>query len=82
MKVRIRWMAVLRDRMGVPESEVDLPEGARIRDLVQHLTVMYPEFEPYWRTIRFASEDAYFQADDPVPEGEVIYAIPPVSGGL
>ncbi len=75
-------MAVLRDRMGTVESELELPAGARVHDLIRVLGDERPDLAPYWQTIRFALEDAYLGPEDPVPEGEVIYAIPPVSGGV
>ena len=75
-------MAVLRDRMGTAESELELPAGARVRDLIRVLSEERPDLAPYWQTIRFALEEDYLGPDDSVPEGEVIYAIPPVSGGV
>ena len=82
MEIEIAWMAVLRVRMGERTSRVELPDGATVADLLDHFRRRRPDLEPYWRTVRFATETAYLEGGDALPEHEVIYAIPPVSGGV
>ncbi|GBC85155.1 hypothetical protein HRbin11_01600 [bacterium HR11] len=83
MHVQVRWMAVLRDRMGEAVTVVELPDGARVRDLRAYLEAWRPDLRLYWARVRWARADAYIDRDDePLRDGEVLYAIPPVSGGL
>jgi len=83
MRVQIRWMAVLRERMGGPLTTVELPDGATVRDLRAYLEARRPDLRLYWERVRWARADAYIDRDDePLRDGEVLYAIPPVSGGL
>jgi molybdopterin converting factor small subunit len=83
MRVRVRWMAVLRERMGEPVTVVELPDGATVRDLRAYWEERRPDLHLYWSSIRWAREDVYIDRDDePLQDGEVLYAIPPVSGGL
>ncbi len=37
MQVRVRLFAALRERAGTGEVELDLPEGARVADVLAHL---------------------------------------------
>jgi molybdopterin converting factor subunit 1 len=76
MKVRVRLFAVLRERAGAREIEVDLPDGARVRDAlaaVGDLAVGMPLLMAVNR--EYADEDALLRADDELA------LIPPVSGG-
>ncbi len=83
MHVQVRWMAVLRERMGEAVTVVELPDGARVRDLRAYLEEWRPDLRLYWERVRWAREDAYIDRDDePLRDREVLYAIPPVSGGL
>ncbi len=82
MRVRVHWMAVLRERIGEPVSIVELREPADIRDLIAALHRRWPELHRYWAHIRFATEDHYLNPDTELREEMDVYAIPPVSGGV
>lgn len=82
MKVTIEWMAVLKERMGAKRTVIEISDGARLSDLLDILQNERPDLEPYWRTVRFATEKNYLSPKDILPNEEVIFAIPPVSGGL
>jgi molybdopterin converting factor subunit 1 len=76
MKVRVRLFAVLRERAGAREIEVDLPDGARVRDAlaaVGDLAAGVPLLMAVNR--EYADEDVLLRADDELA------LIPPVSGG-
>jgi molybdopterin converting factor subunit 1 len=76
MVVRIRLFAQLRERAGTNELELDLPEGARVRDALAALAPL-AEGMPLVMAVNreYASEDAPLSADDELA------LIPPVSGG-
>jgi len=76
MLVRIRLFAMLRERAGTNELELELPEGARVRDAlaaVESLAAGLPLVMAVNR--EYASEDALLTA------GDELALIPPVSGG-
>jgi MoaE-MoaD fusion protein len=76
MKVRVRLFAVLRERAGARELELDLPDGARVRDAlaaVGDLAAGLPLLMAVNR--EYADEDVALNADDELA------LIPPVSGG-
>ena len=76
MRVRVRLFAILRERAGVSELELELPEGALVRDALaalDHLAGGLPLVMAVNRV--YAGADALLQADDELA------LIPPVSGG-
>jgi len=76
MIVRVRLFAMLRERAGTNTIELELPEGARVRDAlaaVESLAAGLPLVMAVNR--EYASEDASLSA------GDELALIPPVSGG-
>ncbi len=76
MHVRVRLFAVLRERAGADEIELELPEGARVSDAlerVQTLTQGVP--------VVMAVNQDYAEASEPLNAGDELALIPPVSGG-
>lgn len=78
MLVRIRLFAMLRERAGTSELQLDLPEGARVRDaLAADAVASLADGLPLVMAVNreYASEDA------PLAAGDELALIPPVSGG-
>jgi molybdopterin synthase catalytic subunit len=76
MHVRIRLFAMLRERAGVSELELELPDDARVRDAlaaVEELAGGLP--------LVMAVNREYADADAPLASGDELALIPPVSGG-
>lgn len=74
MRVRILVFGILKDM--VPESStVELPEGARVSDLLGRY-----EHEAF-RSAAVAVNQEYAQADQVLREGDEVALLPPVSGG-
>jgi MoaE-MoaD fusion protein len=76
MRVRVRLFAMLRERAGTSELELELPEGARVRDAlaaVEQLAQGLP--------LVMAVNREYADADAPLAPGDELALIPPVSGG-
>jgi MoaE-MoaD fusion protein len=72
--VTVRLFAGLRERAGSDRVQVELPDGARVADL---LALM--EVEP--RSCVVAINREYASAEAPVSEGDEVALVPPVSGG-
>lgn len=77
MVVRVRLFAGLRERAGVAEREVELPDGATAADVWTAL----PELGAPPNGILYARNKEYVDAASPLREGDELALIPPVSGG-
>ena len=76
VKVTVRLFAQLRERAGRSELELDLPEGARVRDALAAVGDIAAGLPVVMAVNReYAGEDAALAADDELA------LIPPVSGG-
>jgi molybdopterin converting factor subunit 1 len=76
MRVRVRLFAVLRERAGSEELELELPDGARVSDAlarVEHVTEGL--------SVVMAVNHDYADPDAPLNAGDELALIPPVSGG-
>ncbi len=76
MQVRVRLFAALRERAGSDEVQVELPEGARVADVLERLQTL-TEGTP----VVMAVNQEYADAGSPLHAGDELALIPPVSGG-
>ena len=76
MVVTIRLFAMLRERAGAGEIELDLPEGARVRDALARLDDLAGGLP-----LVMAINRDYADADSELRPGDELALIPPVSGG-
>jgi MoaE-MoaD fusion protein len=76
VRVRVRLFAGLREQAGTDERDVDLAEGARVRELWPHLDL---GAEP--AGLLYAVNKEYAAPDVQLAEGDEVALIPPVSGG-
>ncbi len=76
MRVRVSLFAGLRERAGAGEIDLELPDGARVRDVLAELhglTAGVP--------VVMAVNHEYADVDRPLTAGDELALIPPVSGG-
>ncbi len=76
MQVRVRLFAGLRERAGADEVELDLPEGALVRDALARVRALTAEVP-----VVMAVNREYAGEDQTLSAGDEIALIPPVSGG-
>jgi molybdopterin synthase catalytic subunit/molybdopterin converting factor small subunit len=76
MVVTIRLFAMLRERAGAGQIELDLPEGARVRDALDRLDDLAGGLP-----LVMAINRDYADADSELRAGDELALIPPVSGG-
>jgi molybdopterin synthase catalytic subunit len=76
MHVRVRLFAALRERAGAEQLELELPDGARVRDALRHVSTL-TEGVP----VVMAINREYAAEDDVLRTGDELALIPPVSGG-
>jgi molybdopterin converting factor subunit 1 len=76
VRVAVRLFAGLRERAGVSERELDLPDGATVAELWPALGL---GDEP--AGLLYAVNKAYSERERELADGDEIALIPPVSGG-
>jgi MoaE-MoaD fusion protein len=76
VRVRVRLFAGLRERVGMGENELELPEGALARDVWDLLEL---GAEP--AGLAYAVNRQYVDRDHGLEDGDELAIIPPVSGG-
>jgi len=77
--VRVLFFAYLRERCGVREATMQLPESATVEDLWRGLVARYDRLPP--EAPRFAVNRLYVDKHHPLQDNDEIALIPPVSGG-
>jgi len=88
MRVRLLFFGVLRERFGVSDETVDLPDSAVVTDLLELLrertsnplagTILN---ERLWRSLAVAVNREYCPAATKLWDGDEVALLPPVSGG-
>jgi MoaE-MoaD fusion protein len=78
--VSVRLFAGLRERAGTDRLQVELPEGARVADVLAALSATTVG-ELRARECVVAVNREYAAADAPVRAGDEVALVPPVSGG-
>jgi len=76
MHVRVRLFAVLRERAGAGEIELELPEGARVSDALEQVKALTDGVP-----VVLAVNQEYAERDALLFSGDEVALIPPVSGG-
>ncbi len=79
MTIRVLFFAYLRERCGVREVTMQLPEGATVDDLWRGLVERYDRLPP--EPPRFAVNRLYVDKGHPLHDNDELALIPPVSGG-
>ncbi len=81
----ILYFAWLRERTGISQEELALPEGVRtVSDLVDYLSARSPRHAAAFqnrRTIRCAVNQEFADPTAPIHSGDEVAFFPPVTGG-
>ena len=81
MKIGVLFFGVLKDLVGRSGETVDLPEGARVRDVLFYYSRAAPRIEAIAPSLAFSVNREYSGADRALREGDEVGLLPPVSGG-
>ena len=82
MRIKVRYFASLRERLGKTEEVRDVPAGATVATVWQLLVQEHPELHGIERSIAFAVAQEYVDKDHPLQDNDELACIPPVSGGV
>ncbi|HII60852.1 ubiquitin-like small modifier protein 1 [Pyrococcus horikoshii] len=89
MRVKVRYFARFRDLAGTGEEEIELQDGATVRDLIEEIKKRHERFrrevfgEEYDEDadVNIAVNGRYVKWDEKLREGDIVGVFPPVSGG-
>ena len=81
MRVDVVFFAALRESTGTSRTQVELPDGARGRDLREALLRLRPQLKDLLHASRLAQGVDFIDEDRVLADGDEIVLIPPVSGG-
>lgn len=80
-QITVLFFATLQERSGTRKANLDLPEGACVRDLKVRLGLDYPGLAPALESTLVSVNREYAFDEDPIPAGAEVALFPPVSGG-
>jgi molybdopterin converting factor small subunit len=81
MRIHVHVYAQLRDLIGVRELDVDLSEGATVRDLLDQVYAQQPALRPHDKSILIGAGVEFVDRNYRPKPGEEISIMPPVQGG-
>jgi molybdopterin synthase catalytic subunit len=81
MVVKLKMFAVLRERSGVSEMDLELGEGATVAMAVAEVGKRYASAGEILKRCASAVNQEYAKPDSPLRDGDELALIPPVSGG-
>lgn len=81
MRVRVLFFGMLRDLSGKASDDIDLPEGASVRDLLAECERAMPRLRESLPSLAMAVNQQYAAADTTLHSGDEVALLPPVSGG-
>ena len=81
IKVRVQFYAQLRDLVGIRELEVDLPEGAIVRELLEKIYAQQPALRAHDKGILVGAGLEFVDRNYKLNAGEQVAIMPPVQGG-
>lgn len=81
MKVTVRFFAMVRERIGESEREVELPDNSSVSDLLDWVGREFEEIAPLFRASMVMLNQEYVDSSQTLADGDEVAFIPPVSGG-
>ena len=81
MKVQVQFYAQLSDLAGVRDLEVELPQGATVRDLLEQIYAQQPALRAHDNSILIGAGLEFANRNYKLQPGEEIAIMPPVQGG-
>jgi len=81
MKVQVHFFSRLRDLVGTPEMDFEIPERTTAGDLLGTIYSKTPALRDWDKSILIASGLEFVGRDYVVKNGDQISIMPPVQGG-
>jgi molybdopterin converting factor small subunit len=81
MNVRVQFYAQLRELIGVNELELELPQDATVRELLEKIYAQQPALRAYDKSILIGAGLEFVDRNYKLNPVEEIAIMPPVQGG-
>jgi MoaD family protein len=81
MKIHVQFYAQLRDLVGMRELDVDLSQGATVRDLLDEIYSQQPLLRGHDKSIVIGAGVEFVDHNYKLKPDEEIAIMPPVQGG-
>jgi molybdopterin converting factor subunit 1 len=81
MNVRLKMFAVLKERSGAAEAELQLPQGTKVSAALEQIGRRFPGIADVLPKAAVAVNLNYAGRDTVLHDGNELALIPPVSGG-
>lgn len=81
MKVRVKFFAILREKVGAAEVTREIEDGGTVADLWRALQKDYPKLDVPGFRLLYAVNQNYVKTDYRLSDQDEVVFIPPVSGG-
>ena len=82
MQIRVLFFGILKDIAGCGSQFIDLPESARLSELLSRLQQQTPRLNAHLPSTAMSINQEYAGADSILRHGDEVALLPPVSGGL
>jgi molybdopterin synthase catalytic subunit len=82
MRVRVLFFGILKEIAGKPAEEVELPEGASVRDALARFEAQTPQLRELLSSVACAVNQQYSGPETKLNPGDELALLPPVSGGV
>jgi MoaD family protein len=81
VKIHVQFYAQLRDLIGMHQFDIDLAEGATVRDLLEKIYAQQPALRSHDKSILIGAGVEFVDRNYKPKAGEEIAIMPPVQGG-
>jgi len=81
VRVQVLFFGAARDSAGHEQIELELDGASRAADAFERVLVLYPGLRRFGRSLLFAVNQEYANADREIKDGDELAVFPPVSGG-
>lgn len=81
MNVRVKFYAQLRVLVGSSDAELELPEGASVRELLEKIYAQRPALRAHDKSILIGADLEFVDRNYKLNSGQEIAIMPPVQGG-
>lgn len=81
MRIRVLFFGILKDVAGLSSDSPELPEHARLADVLNHYQRMLPRFKELMPSLAMSVNQEYASPDVSLKNGDEVAFLPPVSGG-
>jgi molybdopterin synthase catalytic subunit len=81
VKLKIRFFASLRERLGASDLDLECAEGTTVEDLRRQLAGRYAQPEAFAATLLISVNWDPVDASYPLSDGDEVAFLPPMSGG-